>query len=193
MLTSDLVSHLGAPVRQHQLADPSKRPYLPVATLFLHRCRKADGHERLVQVGIGHYVMIVSGGFLCTSFSLAGTSLTPASAFTAPHLLPAKRRALRVTYSTTRYDHRGYFRFFTGKLDPANQSHFTIDYQLGNDFNFRRSYDAPAPLHVDGTIDGWLKDDDTILLKPRGGRILNNTWSLNDPLEQPATAPPGAQ
>lgn len=41
-----------------------------------------------------------------------------------------------------------------GRGDPADPSHFTIDYSLNN---------------TPGTIDGWLNDDDTVTLSPRTG------------------------
>ena len=41
-----------------------------------------------------------------------------------------------------------------GVADPADPSHFTIDYSLNN---------TPS------TIDGWLNDDDTVTLSPRAG------------------------
>ena len=41
-----------------------------------------------------------------------------------------------------------------GVPDPADPSHFTIDYALNN---------------VPDTIDGWLNDDDTVTLAPRTG------------------------
>jgi hypothetical protein len=48
-------------------------------------------------------------------------------------------------------------RVLEGKPDPADPSHFTIDY---------------AHNAVPGTIDGWLNADDTVTLAPRAGDVL---------------------
>jgi hypothetical protein len=57
-------------------------------------------------------------------------------------------------------------RFYDGQPDPADQSAFTIDY----DVNGRR-----------GTIDGKLANDGTVMLTPRTGRFVvlggNGWWS----------------
>ena len=45
-----------------------------------------------------------------------------------------------------------------GIPDPADCSHFTIDYTLNN---------------TPGTIDGWLNDDDTVTLSPRAGAVAD--------------------
>jgi len=54
------------------------------------------------------------------------------------------------------------FRFYAGQLDPADQSRFTIDYE------------------VDGTrgkIHGRLRDDGTVELKPDGGTVTGEHWT----------------
>jgi hypothetical protein len=43
-------------------------------------------------------------------------------------------------------------RIYAGQLDPEDASHFTIDYE------------ARGRRH---TIDGWLRDDETVLLEER--------------------------
>lgn len=45
-----------------------------------------------------------------------------------------------------------YPRLYVGQPDPADDSHFTIKYEY---------------IDRGGTIDGWLKDDDTVVLEPR--------------------------
>ena len=52
-------------------------------------------------------------------------------------------------------------RLFAGQPDPADGSHFTIAYELGG-----------RP----GTIDGFLRDDDTIHLVPREGKVVGGRW-----------------
>ena len=51
-------------------------------------------------------------------------------------------------------------RVLAGTPDPADASHFNIDY-VHND--------------VSGTIDGWLNDDDSVTLAPRAGRVARTT------------------
>ena len=55
------------------------------------------------------------------------------------------------------------FSFYAGQPDPADPAHFTMDYDLDGE---------------KGTIDGRLKDDATIELKPRRGTMLTGqTWA----------------
>jgi hypothetical protein len=53
---------------------------------------------------------------------------------------------------------KGCFRFYAGQLDPNDPSHFTIDYAIDGQRN---------------TIDGYLKDDNSIIFSPRAGRIVS--------------------
>jgi hypothetical protein len=46
----------------------------------------------------------------------------------------------------------GPLRLFAGQLDPNDASHFTIDYVIGDQ---------------KGVIDGWLKEDGSVLLQKR--------------------------
>jgi len=48
------------------------------------------------------------------------------------------------------------WRWFAGQPDPADPSHFTLGYEVNE---------------VPGTIDGWLCDDETVLLRPRTGPV----------------------
>jgi hypothetical protein len=54
-------------------------------------------------------------------------------------------------------------RFFAGRADPKDASHFTVDYEYAG---------------VRGTIDGWLTDDDFLRLRPRGGKTEGGTWHV---------------
>jgi hypothetical protein len=72
----------------------------------------------------------------------------------------------------------GFYRFYPGQPDPADASHFTIRYDVDG---------------VPNTIDGWLRDNDTVELIPRTGAAINRdpqgrevTW---DPTIAPTTAP----
>jgi hypothetical protein len=52
-------------------------------------------------------------------------------------------------------------RLYAGQADPADASHFTIAYDLDG--------------HP-GTIDGWLKPDGSVVLKPQVGKVANGVW-----------------
>lgn len=164
---------------------PAFNRWFQLACLFLHRRRSPAGHYRLVRVDFSSSLCLGSGGTFTTFCTLGGTSTKPASAVRKPHEFTPGSGALDVRWDTDmRLNNRSFFRFYTGRPDPADQSHFTIDYEVGNAVNWSISSDpAPTPTVIHGTIDGWLRDDETILLKPRGGKVTGNTWSLNDPLE----------
>ena len=73
-------------------------------------------------------------------------------------------------------DPNGLFRLYAGQVDPADPTHFTIDYAIDGQRN---------------TIDGYLKNNDYILFVPRAGRIVSEGpegrfWS---PFAAPATRP----
>jgi hypothetical protein len=86
---------------------------------------------------------------------------------------------------------KGCFRFYAAQLDPKDLSHFTIDYAIDGQRN---------------TIDGYLKDDNSIIFSPRAGRIVSegpfifsprggllesegSNGKIWNPLEIPATRP----
>lgn len=52
-------------------------------------------------------------------------------------------------------------RVYAGQADPADASHFTINYDLDNQ---------------PGVIDGWLKPDGSVVLQPRAGKVVNALW-----------------
>lgn len=73
----------------------------------------------------------------------------------------------------------GLFRFYAAQVDAADASHFAIDYALDGE---------------PGTIDGWLKDNDKLLLQPRTGNVENYRIGSRDelawnPLTGAATRP----
>jgi hypothetical protein len=70
----------------------------------------------------------------------------------------------------------GVFRLYAAQVDPADPSHFTINYAIDNQRN---------------TIDGYLKNDNQILFVPRAGRIVrkNSDVLVWDPFAVPATRP----
>ena len=58
---------------------------------------------------------------------------------------------------------RDQWRFYAGQHDPADPAHFTFDY----DHDGRR-----------GTIDGRLKDDGSVELKPDVGIVTGKQWAV---------------
>jgi len=57
----------------------------------------------------------------------------------------------------------GHWRVYAGQADPANPSHLTFAYDIDG-----------RP----GTIDGWLKDGDRLMLEPRAGRLVR--WNSGE-------------
>lgn len=71
-------------------------------------------------------------------------------------------------------DPKGFFRFYAARLDSNDASHFIIDYALDGQRN---------------SIDGYLKDDDTVTFVPRAGRVIDDRRNTKiwQPLAAPAT------
>jgi hypothetical protein len=138
--------------------------------LFLHERRSPAGHDRLVQVVISSDLGFASIPAFTAVFSLSGTSIIPASVVSRPHPLPLGSGALDVTWKTGRWNDRSFFRFFTGRPDPVDSSHFTIDYEVGNAVHLSVLANRVSP-------------------PPRGGKVVGNEWSLNDPPEPPTSLP----
>ena len=61
-------------------------------------------------------------------------------------------------------------RFYAGLPDPADPSHFTVEYEVAG---------------TRGLIDGWLTDDDFLRIVPRTGTVDRGTWTVT------ATTKPG--
>jgi hypothetical protein len=57
--------------------------------------------------------------------------------------------------------YRNQLRVYAGQADPADASHFTIHYDLDGQ---------------SGTVDGWLKSDGSVVLKPQVGKVANSVW-----------------
>lgn len=110
------------------------------SVLFLHERRSPLGNERLVMVEF----CPVGFGWLRGNVLIPGTSHSPATA-----VLTATTLSLRRT------SENDVLTILAGRPDPLAPSHFTIDCK----FN-----DTPC------VIDGYLKDDDHVRLKPQSGR-----------------------
>jgi len=117
----------------------------PNATLYLHRRQTPDGRSRLVAVELLTVRSI--GAARALDFSVRviepGFLALPKDLSTGSGLVLG-----RVIVSAN-----SSLRLFAGQSDPDNPSHFTIEYQE-DDARHR-------------TVDGWLRDDDTVALEPR--------------------------
>jgi hypothetical protein len=110
----------------------------PAATVFLHERRNSQGEARLVAVHAHRADMNHPIWYLTARVLRPGT-------------LRSKPALLSDTMPWDIHNH-GMERIMTGRPDPADLSHFTIEYHyLGQAF----------------TLDGWLRDDDAVVIEPR--------------------------
>ena len=116
----------------------SRAGLLTRGTLFLHKRMSRSGNGRLVGVDL---LNGRNGGVQMQS-RVFEPPVNPGPA----KLKSATAREVELLKEP------GGLRIFAGQADPSDASHFTIAYQVRE----RR-----------GLIDGWLKDDDTVLLEPR--------------------------
>jgi hypothetical protein len=108
-------------------------------TLFLHERRTRAGDRRLIAVDA---VTMIFPRTLQLQASVFGPAIGVA---------PARRKSavVRVLNMPTDADE---LRIYMGQPDPADASHFTMRYEIGNQH---------------GLIDGWLRDDDTVVIELR--------------------------
>ena len=121
------------------------------ATLFLHELRNGKGESRLVEIEGGIPRWVLDGPLPAgsrQSFALWCRVMRPAGVFSDPRELSMTPFQVQCdSYSPT-----DRLKWYAGHVDPNDTSHLTIDYELnGNSF----------------TVDGWLRDDDTVALKIR--------------------------
>jgi hypothetical protein len=116
-------------------------------TLFLHELRTPSGTRRLVGVDFtGSSRGWIAGQPLPIHIVLAARVYDWPWAMAMPKVRTVWSGGMELPHR------EGVLRVLPGQIDPADPSHFTIPYTV----------DGQA-----GTIDGWLKDDDKILLEPR--------------------------
>jgi hypothetical protein len=111
-------------------------------TLFLGELRTPAGKRRLVGVDI-------TGWFRGGKSPILSTHVRIFEPTPAVQLPPQTGQA---TFNLALGDREGALRLFAGQRDPKDPSHFTIAYTI-----------AGQP----GLVDGWLKEDGTVLLEPR--------------------------
>jgi hypothetical protein len=124
---------------------------------FMGRRTSPAGNERLVTVTFGEVPPYGDVAFLQYIFSptveTAATLFKPPAAASLPGAFAMNRLELFATPGDR-------LRILEGRPDPADASHFTIDYVHNG---------------VPGTIDGWLNDDDTITFGPRAGEFVEQS------------------
>jgi hypothetical protein len=108
-------------------------------TLFLHERRTRAGERRLIAVDA---VSMIFPRTLQLQANVFGPAIGMA---------PAQRKSAVVRVLNFPFD-ADEMRIYAGQPDPADASHFTMRYEIGN-------------RH--GLIDGWLRDDDTVVIEPR--------------------------
>lgn len=117
----------------------------PAATIFAHEFRHKDGSPRLIVVEVP-----LTASNNC-NYEIDLRVIRPGGIWTRPQLL-WQDTWLSAWYFGPRNAPDGTLRLYAGQPDPADRSHFTIRY---------------AYRDQEGTLDGWLQANDTILLEPR--------------------------
>ena len=117
------------------------------STVFLHELRKRDGTRRLVAVEASAFTGL--GNAPDSEVSLEYHVIAPGSAWRRPVLVKNAEVRPYFYYEGGEGQH---FDVLPGRGDPADGSHFTFDVRWRE-----RTV----------TLDGWLRDDDTVLIEPR--------------------------
>jgi hypothetical protein len=122
--------------------------------VYLHHQRATGGHERLVSVVLGpqpdHGPSSLTGWGGAQPWAYGGKLI--ALAQMPGDLRLGSQPTPCAVYDSGEVSIAGRFRLFAGQPDPADESHFTIRYELDGKPNI---------------IDGWLMPDDTVKLEPR--------------------------
>jgi hypothetical protein len=124
-------------------------------TVFLHSRVSPSGHFRLVGMDI-----TVQPGYSLEStgnvddLSLVATIVDPSGGLESDRPIRLAETTLWIRQASPVP-----MRFYAGQPDPNDPSHFLIAYQRG----YQR-----------GIIDAWLKNDDTIQVRPRTGHITQD-------------------
>jgi hypothetical protein len=129
----------------YNLFSPPGRKAL--STVFLHELRKPDGTRRLVAIEADTFTGL--GNAPDSEVTLDYHVIAPATLWRRPQLVTNANLRPYFYYEGGEGKH---FDIHPGRADPANASHFTFDVT----WRARRV-----------TLDGWLRDDDTVLLEPR--------------------------
>jgi hypothetical protein len=117
-------------------------------TVFLHERRNSSGRKRIVAVVVGRWSLLPEKSPLFIAVKV----LRPGSLVSPPALLFED-----MPFEQLPGQQYGSTRIYAGQADPADWSHFTIDYDIN----------GPNRI-LPFTLDGWLRDDDTVALQLRG-------------------------
>jgi WD40 repeat protein len=120
------------------------------ASVFMHQLRSPAGHQRLVSV------VLEDGGTEIEHDSLNTALRTGTYALASPTTPPSVLNSHTLTLYRWNANHP--LTVFAGQPDPNDRSHFTIPIQ----FRGQRT-----------VVDGYLRDDDSVLLDPHLGYIVN--------------------
>jgi len=145
------------PPQWMELSAATGPPIITFASVFLHERRTPSGQAVLVTCDV---TSVTHGVIEATNAAVTARTLTRGSVLS----LPQRRFQDNLRLALAKRD--GIVRILWGKADPNDSTHFTIDYTVAGRV---------------GTIDGWVKDDFSVLLEPRG-----------EPTSQPSTTLPAA-
>lgn len=120
-------------------------------TAFLHERTSPIGHRRLVAVDSG----AMSRGRDALGIFFVARVFIPGTLVKSPVEIP-------IGFEQCRMEARAGLRIQAGQIDPSDPSHFTIEVQ---------SPDAKGAVSKI-IIDGWLRDDDSVLLEPRAAVLI---------------------
>jgi hypothetical protein len=118
-------------------------------------------HARRSPGGHERLVYVQSG---LADHEIVAGAIVPGTLSSPPQWMETKNRTMGM-----QFDYEDALRLTAGQIDPADPSHFTITYRFQDQA---------------GVIDGWLRDDDTISLRPQNGWLRNADsawpgWQLN--------------
>jgi hypothetical protein len=136
----------------------------PSASVFVHERRNSRGESRLVAVNAVHWTAGLRSCVL-----LDARTVRPGTPFAKPALLRW----------TTAPDYliEDVGRIMTGRPDPGDASHFTIECEIAG----RRN-----------TLDGWLRDDDVVVIEPRDPLLVLTPPPPASPASLPSGGPAAA-
>jgi hypothetical protein len=118
--------------------------YIPSSgTIFLGKLTTPD-RSREFLVGVD----LVSRSRAPTIITMRARTISRGGPFQAPYYGQASDQSVILPNYVERLVIAG------GVIDPGDRSHFTVGYQADD---------------AKGIIDGWLKDDETVILEPRAG------------------------
>jgi hypothetical protein len=142
------------PPQWMELSAATGPPIISFATVYLHEHRTPSGPPVLVACDL---TSATHGLIEAANATITVRTLTRGSVLS----LPQRHFQDNLRLNLAKRD--GLLRILWGKPDSNDRTHFTIDYTVAGRV---------------GTIDGWVKDDYSVLLEPRG-----------EPTSQPSSSP----